>query len=567
MNILLDKKFSFNSINEVKKILIFLFLLVFPWSLFAELLNIKQLIFYSPFNLRVLFSNLIFALIIIIFFRSIILSILIFYLLNILPFISYYFLRKGIVYGDLKDLGELMYALGTFNSSIIYALFTIIVVSTIVVNYHHFKIRILVIQIVCTFLIFGSFIFTDSYKKFFYSKKVDSIVVENLSAAFRFIGFVDAFFFNYLDTLTFEKILTSNKDKIEYNDFRNFNLNQKGNENIHIILMESFIDPTDFENIKVKKNIIPAQWIEYKNNHLFYGMSPVTGGGSAQAEFEILCGVPSMKKYGTEFNRIGEYQTTCLPNYLKQYNYKSFASQPVYGSFFNVETAYKSIGFDESFLAPNFDMSDKSNGWLSNQSFFEQQFEMIKNALTDKKPILNYVFAVGCHNSLGQKQSFGELIKFEGSKNLEDFLNCNLKSIHEIIKYVNKIRDIDPNSMFIILPDHHPAVSPSALNESGYKKPCDKSINCGRKMRGIFFSNNIIVDKRNYAYYEIPELIIDAISDKKLCNFVKCSIDKNYIISDNRMVNRENLLSVSKPSIEDYYNKLYLSVLKESWLN
>ncbi|MDC0641955.1 sulfatase-like hydrolase/transferase [Candidatus Pelagibacter sp.] len=472
------------------------------------------------------------------------------------------------MFGDIKDIGELMYALGSINSGIIYLILSILIVASIIVNYKHFKINIFLIQIFCIFLIYGSFIYTNSYKKFFYSKKVDSVVVENLSAAFRFIGSVDAFFFNYLDTVTFERELKSNKEEIKYSDFRIFELNNIKNKNIHIILMESFLDPTDFTNVKIKKNAIPNKWIKYKKDNLFYGMSPVTGGGSAQAEFEILCGAPSTKKYGTEFNRIGEYQTTCLPNYLKKFGYKSFASQPVYGSFFNVEIAYKSIGFDKSFLATDFDMSDKSNGWLSNESFFNQQFEMIKKPLSGKNPILNYVFAVGCHNALGQKQSFGELIKFEGSQSLEDFLNCNTKSIQEILKYIDKIRDIDPNSLFIILPDHHPVISPnSSWKKSGYQKPCDDSISCGRKMRGIFFSNDAIIDKKNYAYYELPELIVNIISNNTLCDLVECSTEKDYIISDNKIVNRENLLSNNNQLFANYYEKLYMSILKESWSN
>jgi len=568
MNILLNYRLNLTSVTNIKKLFLLLLLIVIPWTLFTELLNIKQLIFYSSFNLRVFLSNLIFALFIIIFFRSLILSFIIFYSFNILPFISYYFLRKGIMFGDIKDIGELMYALGSINSAIIYLIFSILITATIIVNYKHFKIQIFLIQIFCIFLIYGSFIFTDSYKKNLYSKKVDSVVVENLSAAFRFIGPVDAFFFNYLDTVAFERELKSNKGEITYSDFRIFELNNIKNKNIHIILMESFLDPTDFNNINIKKNAVPNRWIKYKNNNLFYGMSPVTGGGSAQAEFEILCGAPSTKKYGTEFNRIGQYKTTCLPNYLKKFGYKSFASQPVYGSFFNVEIAYKSIGFDESFLAPNFDMSDKSNGWLSNESFFNQQFEMIRKSLTDNNPILNYVFAVGCHNALGQKQSFGELIKFEGSQSLEDFLNCNTKSIHEILKYIDKISDIDPNSIFIVLPDHHPVITPnSSWKESGYQKPCDNSINCGRKMRGIFFSNEVVIDRKNYAYYELPELIVNTISNNTLCDFVKCSIKTDYIISDNKIVNRENLLSINNKSLANYYEKLYMSILKESWFN
>ena len=568
MNILLNRRFNFNSVQDFKKILIFLCLLIVPWTLFAELLNFKQIIFYSSLNIRIFFSNLVFALFIIIFFRSIFISFLIFYLFNILPFITYYFLRKGIMFSDLKDIDELMFALGSFSSTIIYIFFALIIIAAFIINYHYFKIKIFIIQMVCAILIFGSFLFSESYKKILYSKKVDSVVVENLSAAFRFIGPVDAFFFNYLDTLSFENKLKTNLDKIYYDDFRNFELGNKQLKNIHIIVMESFIDPIDFKYINIKKNLIPNKWIEYRKNYLFHGMSPVTGGGSAQAEFEILCGVPSFKKYGTEFNRIGKKRTKCLPNYLKKFNYKTIASQPVYGSFFNIKNAYKSIGFDEVFLANNFNMTEKINGWLSNESFFSQHFEMIQKSLLEKKPILNYLFAVGCHNSLGQKQNYEKLIKFNESKNLEGFLNCNLKSIYEILKYTDKIKSIDKDSIIIVLSDHPPVVSVKALEKSGFQFACNIKERCSfQKMRGIFLSKDIPIEFKNYGYYEIPELIINELSNNKLCTQVRCSIDKDYIVHSGNIVYRESLHKVSNQPDISYYDKLYLSILKDSWIN
>ena len=580
MNILLDQRFNFNSVQDFKKLLIFLCLLIVPWTLFVEILNFKEIIFYNSLNVRIFFSNLIFALFIIFFFRSIFLSFLIFYLFNILPFITYYFLRKGVMYSDLKDIGELMFALGTFSSTIIFIFFTLVIIATFIINYHYFKIKIFIIQMICVILIFGSFLFSESYKKVFYSKKkedgsgrivliaADNIVVENISAAFRFIGPVDAFFYNYLDTLTFENKLKTKVSNIYYDDFRNFELGSNQLKNIHIIVMESFVDPIDFKNINIDKNLIPKKWIEYKNDYLFHGMSPVTGGGSAQAEFEILCGVPSFKKYGTEFNRIGKNQTTCLPNYLKRFNYKTIASQPVYGSFFNIKNAYKSIGFDEAFLANDFDMTEKNNGWLSNKSFFNQQFEMIEKSLSNKKPMLNYLFAVGCHNSLGQKQSYEKLIKFNESKNLEGFLNCNLKSIYEILKYIDKIKSLDPDSIIIILSDHPPALPTKIVKKSGFVKACNVRPKCSfQKMRGIFISKNISIGSKNYGYYEIPELIINELSNNKLCAQVRCNTEKDYIVFDSNIVYRESMYKVSNQPDASYYDKLYLSILKESWTN
>ena len=127
---------------------------------------------------------------------------------------------------------------------------------------------------ICVILIFGSFLFSESYKKVFYSKKkedgsgrivliaADNIVVENISAAFRFIGPVDAFFYNYLDTLTFENKLKTKVSNIYYDDFRNFELGSNHLKNIHIIVMENFVDPIDFKILAVIKfNTKKMDWV------------------------------------------------------------------------------------------------------------------------------------------------------------------------------------------------------------------------------------------------------------------------------------------------------------------
>ena len=116
----INLKNKFYSVDSLKSIFLLSILLVIPWSIFSEVLKFKQLVFYDSYNLRVFFSNLIFSFFIIIFIRSIILSIIGYYSFIFLPFVTYYFLRKGVLFSDLQDLDELMYALGNLSSYIIY---------------------------------------------------------------------------------------------------------------------------------------------------------------------------------------------------------------------------------------------------------------------------------------------------------------------------------------------------------------------------------------------------------------------------------------------------------------
>lgn len=566
----INLKNIFYSVDSLKSIFLLSILLVIPWSIFSEVLKFKQLVFYDSYNLRVFFSNLIFSFFIIVYIRSIILSIIGYYSFIFLPFVTYYFLRKGVLFSDLQDLDELMYALGNLSSYIIYLSIIIFFSLTILINIRFFKIKIFLLQIAFAVFIYFSIIFPQSFEKVFYPIK-PNVEDFNVSAAFRNIGPIDAFFYHFINTLSFEKKLLTNKEIIQYDDFRSFKLNENIiKRNIHIILMESFIDPTDFKNIKITQNIIPNQWIEFKSKNLIYGISPVSGGGSAQAEFEILCGAPSILEYGTEFNRMGEGKTSCLPNYLRQFGYKTIASQPMHGSFFNIEKAYKSIGFDESYLTPSFDMSDMQNGWLSDRSFFKQHFEYLKKSLINDEPILNYLFAVGCHSVLGQKQFYEPLIEYSKSKNLEETLSCNARSIQHLSDYIKKIRNLDPNSLIFILSDHYPP-GVSDYKDAGFACSTFSEYSCPkiRKMRIIFIGDDMQIDveDRNFAYYELPEIVINHISDLKLCSSIKCSIDTNHINLNGTIVDRDNLIKIDDQSMSDNHKKLYQSLLRESLLN
>ena len=155
----------FYSIDGFKNIFMFSLVLVIPWSLFSEILKYNQLVFYDSYNLRVFFFNSAFAIVVIIYLRSIVLSTIGFYTFIFLPFVTYYFLRKGVLYGDLQDIDELMYALGDLSSYVIYFSIFIFFLSAIFTNIRFFKVKIFLLQI--TFAIYIFLITTHNFLKKF----------------------------------------------------------------------------------------------------------------------------------------------------------------------------------------------------------------------------------------------------------------------------------------------------------------------------------------------------------------------------------------------------------------
>ena len=164
------------SVNDLKNTIFFSILIILPWFLFSEILKYTNLVFYDSYNIRVLISNILFSFIVIIFFRSLILSIIFFYTFSLLPFVTYYFLRKGVIFNDFQDFDELMYALGDFKSFLIKLIFILFLLITVFINIRFFKIKIFYFKL---FLLFSFFFYihSSSFEKFFYQKNYLKILM------------------------------------------------------------------------------------------------------------------------------------------------------------------------------------------------------------------------------------------------------------------------------------------------------------------------------------------------------------------------------------------------------
>ena len=552
--------------------------IIFPIIILMFFLKSKELIFFNPIDINILLIDFLLISLIILYTRSFLITFFLFYFWMLVPFISYYFLRRGILYSDIFNLDEFLYFLGTPLTLIFSFFLLMLLLISIYNNFKNFSKIFLTLQIL--FFIFA-FIFFKSPNILFntlYKDTHRSIDLFNISASFRFIGVNHAFLYSLLDTRFFEENINNQKLIKKYLDFRSYNSELNDKKNLHIIILESYLDLQDFDNLKFDKNILDDEWKNWKKKYSISALSPVSGGGSAQAEFEILCGVKSNLKYGTEFNRLGTKSIPCLPNYLKNFGYLSFASQPIYGSFFNIKKAYQSLGFDKIWLAENFDMSKKNNGWLSDESFFNQHFKLIEPYLKKDQPILNYLFAVGCHSQPNIINNNNNLkVSFNTSLKIQNYLNCFLSTSNSVIKYIRNINAIDSNNVFLIIPDHLPSIKSPILEKMGLNQftswhlndPLKGSVKNGHINFGYLIHDNQVLHSKNMAYYEIPEILINIISDGELCRKISCWSENPVIIyREGLPVLRNDFNNSTITNTEkiraDYQRRLNLSLIKQS---
>lgn len=286
---------------------------------------------------------------------------------------------------------------------------------------------------------------------------------------------------------------------------------------VFVVVLESYVQLEDFANIKVTNLHKPP----FKK--MAHSRSPVFGGQTPRAEFEVLCGVPSYALLGSnEFNLMENDNLACLPNILHQAGYQTIAGNPYKPLYFNEERAYQSLGFKEiSFLKPFYgshhtylDMPMPKEGYPFDGDVFAKNIEYLKKRKQDfpDKPIFNYVMTVYGHNPFylgGDRKpvlSFGN----NASNMLGRALNLSHYTRQSLQKYVKQLTELSPNSIVLIVGDHLPAMpqGETTYRNAGflngqvdlYKTPRIYTVNGKREL------DDVVPNHYDWFYYILEQL-------------------------------------------------------------
>lgn len=240
-------------------------------------------------------------------------------------------------------------------------------------------------------------------------------------------------------------------------------------KNIHLIVLESFYDPNSFENLSFSENPIHPDFISF-NQKQNTSISPVYGGNTAQAEFEILTGAPALSKYGSiEFNLFsGNKINRALPNLLRDVGYLTIATNALKPDIFNSYNAYRSLGFDEQYYITGDTYLKKGKEWfISDGDLLDQNFKFIDSIIQANPsiPIFNYVLGMYGHAPFSMNISKTPL-KINVYLNKEPISDDRIiRSVNQIYyrtlalaNYIRKLNSLDPDSIILITADHLPSL-------------------------------------------------------------------------------------------------------------
>lgn len=313
--------------------------------------------------------------------------------------------------------------------------------------------------------------------------------------------------------------------------------------NVHLVVLESFLDPTLFSGLKFSQPPAAPAFTKLIAGTDTYSISPVFGGGTAQAEFELLCGVPAMRALSSvEFNVFTGVKTYCLPSILGDAGYQTMASNGHKPKFFNAIPAYQGTGFKNIFFpienAPDretyLSTGDIKKEWyMFDGTLLNQNLDYVARYLQEHpdQPLFNYVMTIYGHTPHHLDEAVRpRLIKLRANQqdeHLERAVNQYYYRTEAIARYVQGLLKIDPHSLIILVSDHVP---PLAFGSATYKK-----LNYMKNIENSIYYNRIVIIENGKTmqyntmrHYDVPGIIANYLTDGVYCRNNRCNfVEKN----------------------------------------
>jgi phosphoglycerol transferase MdoB-like AlkP superfamily enzyme len=267
-------------------------------------------------------------------------------------------------------------------------------------------------------------------------------------------------------------------------------------------------------------------------------VSPVFGGATAQAEFEVLCGVPAFEKVSSvEFNAFTGAPAHCLPDLLSELGYRSVASNAYKPNFFNAQPAYQGMGFSEQQFPAEFYSAGPTyihagdpgaEDYMFDGDLFAQNLAFIRDHLrrNPEQPLFNYVLTIYGHTPHNlDPDKRPQLIQVQAEfqdEHLQRSVNQFYYRTQEIARYARELIALDPDSLIVLIADHVPPLQfgPNTYNALRY---------LGNRERSYFYNRIAVIENGRpvkfepLRHYNLPELIADRLTDGRLCATSGCA--------------------------------------------
>lgn len=244
-------------------------------------------------------------------------------------------------------------------------------------------------------------------------------------------------------------------EKTEHAFYQNFpadiNIQISARPDIYIIMCEScFTTADDSFPTPLKK----LNEIGFKESIM---LSPQYGGGTADAEFELLTGLPSANLRGIKYQLYGNKfhpNSLSLPSFLKDENYQTVGMHNYFSFFWKRNSVYPLLGFNEYYFIEDMGWQQHESWKPEDNYLYSKALESIKQQNDQNKSL--FYFMVTMHSHGPYKDENGDL----GEKH---YLKLIDETTHEIFKFYDQIKEHaktrNKDALIVIFGDHKPSLT------------------------------------------------------------------------------------------------------------
>lgn len=307
--------------------------------------------------------------------------------------------------------------------------------------------------------------------------------------------------------------------------------------NVHLIILESFLDPRLFARLGFSQSPVHPDFAKLVGDNAGLSISPVFGGATSQAEFEVLCGLPAFEKLSSvEFNVFTGSAAHCLPDLLAAAGYRSVASNAYKPNFFNTVPAYQGMGFPERYFPQEFLANQDSylhvddpgvEEYLFDGKLFAQNRDFVQRHLQEHadKPLFNYLLTIYGHTphvlDPGLRPEKIALKSEYKDDHLQRASNQFYYRTQAIAEHVNALIKMDPTSLIIFMSDHVPPLrnGPNTYRALQYMQNIEQA----------YFYNPVVIIEAGKVHkyptlhhYDVSGLILDYLSEGDYCRQQYC---------------------------------------------
>lgn len=286
--------------------------------------------------------------------------------------------------------------------------------------------------------------------------------------------------------------------------------------NIYLIVIESLWDPSVLGEAFVTNPINDGFGMLWRESGQSYLLGPAFGGGTANPEFEVLCGAPVNSGLIVFEHPLLHEGISCLPNILSRHGYLSVAAHPNSRDFWNRDFSYPAIGFDRYYSIEDFNKDEViGSNYLSDRSLYSQYRD---RSIEEQGLKFNYILTVSEHYPY---MSSAETISVRGGDDepvrlLKSYVGLIERATKDVTEFIDTIRAVDKDALIVVLGDHPPLFGKdfAVYREAGLivNQKSDMTV---PELLLLYSTPVIVVDGLNGAVkpkiksmYELPSMIM-----------------------------------------------------------